>query len=258
MELTIRIGDGTMAFAARQPLGMVSYEEYDANPGISAAANLRQAATDSKLMKHKGGKALVLVDTIPLIIPKEEFSKETVDKCYRQISTVGNGYYIATSEADQLGVVVAFAVNNDLRTVVGDNFKQFMFMPLIQPTLSYLQRVAFNGKRRKMYAYTHDGRLDIIAIQQGRLRFYNRYDIKSCNDAIYFVLNVWKQIGCNQTEDEIQLICEGDQCQQLADGLRRYVANVSKMELSPDLKGLKVDGDENLPFDLMTLYSTLV
>ena len=50
MRLTIRISTNALSFSAQQADGTIAYEPYHVKSGVSIAANLRQAFSESGLL----------------------------------------------------------------------------------------------------------------------------------------------------------------------------------------------------------------
>ena len=82
MRLTIRISTNALSFSAQQADGTIAYEPYHVKSGVSIAANLRQAFSESELLASGYKSVLVLMDAPVLLIPIEEYRQETVEVLY--------------------------------------------------------------------------------------------------------------------------------------------------------------------------------
>ena len=260
-RITIRMGQSTMSFALSEgpKNSQIDYEEYDINGSISQAANLREAFKNSRLLAHPAtDRAQAIVDTPVMIVPVEEFSTNQAPVLYRHtFSSSLEGTQIVWSVIPQLNAVAVFTVNKDLRTVVEDHFDDVKWSHVCIPVWTHLYRRSFTGQRRKVYAYFHERRMDLLSFQQNRFRFANSYDASHKADAVYFVLNVWKQLGFSQHEDELYMVGDIPDRDLLQDELHQYVRNVYVINPSADFNRSAASKTPGMPYDLMAMYPTV-
>jgi hypothetical protein len=151
-----------------------------------------------------------------------------------------------------LNAVAVFALNKDLKMVLDDNFAEVKLMTALTPVWKYLHRRSFTGVRNKLYGYLHDQKLDIFAFHQNRFKFYNQFDVTRQQDALYFLLYVWKQLLLSAEQDELHLV--GD-TEGLVDELRKYLLNVYAINPSADFNRAPATKIKGMPFDLITLFT---
>lgn len=255
MHLTIRIGTGHLAFAERHADGTMAYEPYHVKSGVSMAANLRQAFTDSPLLAAGHKSALVMMDSPVLLIPIEEYSEQTVDTLYTAAYKDDRSHVVLHSVIPDVSAVAAFSMNKDLRLVLDDNFDQVAIIPMMQPVWKWLYRRSFSGTRRKLYAYLHERHMELCAFRQNRFSFCNTFDAAQGPDAAYYLLSAWQQMGMKAHDDELHIIGTDTGKDSLVALAGEYVRNVlltKPAEAFPELQG---KAPENMPFDLLTLYA---
>lgn len=163
-RLTIRVSKNTLSFSVvdREAEHQLIYEPYTVKSGVSIAANLRQAFSESDLLQRGYTKVRVYIDSPILLVPIEEFHEEDLPVLYQHAFTGHNGDVILHKVQPNLNVVAVFPINKDLKMVVEDNFKDVRFTPIMQPIWNYLHQRSFTGIHRKLYAYFHDKKVDIL------------------------------------------------------------------------------------------------
>lgn len=255
-RLTIRVSRFSMSFsvADAQAENQVRYEPYALRTGVSAAANLREAFSTSSLLAAGHDRVRLMADAQVMVVPAEEFREDCAETLYRHTFTaIGNGA-VVHSVIPELNAVAVFAVDRDLRLVLGDHFSDVRVMPVSQPVWTHLYKRSFAGPWRKVYGYFHDRRLDIMSFQKGRFRFVNTFDAGSAHDALYFLMYVWKQLAMDAERDEMYIVGNAPEGDWLLQQLRSFLKKAYVINPSADFNRAPVTRVRDLPYDLMTLY----
>ena len=88
-RLTIRVSKNTLSFSVvdREAEHQLIYEPYTVKSGVSIAANLRQAFSESDLLQRGYTKVRVYIDSPILLVPIEEFHEEDLPVLYQHAFT---------------------------------------------------------------------------------------------------------------------------------------------------------------------------
>ena len=255
-RMTIRVSKGSLAFAIADKAAkeQIVYRPYTAKSGVSMAANLREAFKTSDLLQRDTYRAQLLVDSPSLLIPIEEYEEGHGDTLYQHSFPDTEGCYVESRILPDLNAVALFAVNKDLRLVVDDHYKDVKVLPLMQPVWSYLHHRNFIGTRRKLYAHFHDHRLEVFSFERNRFVFCNSFPAKHTQDAVYFILFVWKQLALDQLKDELYLSGAIVDHGQLTAALQQHVKKVSTINPGADFNRAPMTAIRGIPFDLLALY----
>lgn len=241
-ELTISIGRGTLSFSSTRPgdgARTISHEPYVVKSGISMAANLREAFRTSALLAANYRQARVEVDTPVLLVPAQVYDQATSPELFAYTFPRQAHHAVLSQPVDELGVVVLFGLNKDLKQVIEDRFQQVCFVNALTDVWLQLHRHSLAGVRSRLYAYFHAGWLDIFSFSKKRFKFANQFEAANADDALYYLLYVWKQLMLKPEHDELFLLGKlprptddnaGEEW--LTDELRRYVGRVGT--ISPD------------------------
>ena len=244
-----------MAFSTVGDDGNVCYEPYQLNSSISMAANLREALQTAPLLEKTYGSILVMVDSPVMMVPVDLFHEDQQQELYRHAFTGQEQQVVVNAVLPDLHCVALFSVGRDFRTVVVDRWPQARFMPAITPVWHHLHQRSYTGPRAKLYAYFHDKHMEVFSFGQHRFKFCNSFAFNQTDDALFYLLSVWKQLSMAADRDELYLTGEipagDDGLQQKA---QQYVKRVYVINPVGEFNRAAVTQIHGMPYDLITLY----
>ena len=265
-RLTIRVGRNTLSFsyqAGQNP--EIAYEPYVVRSGVSMAANLREAFKTSDILLTLSSdqgtqpwsplRTRVALDTDVMLVPIEHFDESDMQTMHAHTFPGSSHDAVCYDALPDLNAVAVFAVNRDLRLVLNDHFPDVRLMPVMGPVWRHLHQRSFTGRRQKLYAYFHEQRMEVFAFRQNRFKFCNVFEASRSNDALYFLLYVWKQLQLQPEQDELHIVGDIPGEQDMISTLRRYVQNVYLINAAADFNNHPVTEIKDMPYDLMTLYA---
>ena len=255
-RLTIRISDHTLSFSVvdREAEHQVIYEPYTLKSGVSMAANLRQAFKESALLQRGYTKVRIFLDAPLLIVPIEQFKEEEMELFYNHAFTGHQGDALLYRVQATMNAVTIFPINKDLKLVIEDHFQDVRFTPIMQPMWNHLYQRSFTSIHRKLYAYFHNGKIDIFCFDKNRFKFSNVFDAPHPKDALYFILYVWKQLGLDQHQDELHLIGDMNDKEWLLYNTKLYVKKVFTINPAAEFNRAPLTEIKGIPFDMLALY----
>ena len=255
-RLTIRIGNHTLSFSALDTAchNNIVYEPYTVRSGISMAANLREAFKGIGLHSNGWQRAMVLTDSPVLMIPIEEYNEKTTEALYRHAIIGHDNETVLSTVLPTLNAVAVYSINKDLKLVIDDHFSDVRFTHVCAPVWNHLYKRSFTGVRKKLYAYFHDKKIDVFSFQQNRFKFTNSFNTNLAPDAVYFILNVWKQLAFDNRRDELHLVGELPEREELTKELGSFIQNVYVINPKAEFNRAPITEIKNLPYDLMTYF----
>ena len=255
-RVTLRLTGNTMSFAIvdEQAINGLIYEPYVVKSGMSTAANLREAFTESQLLSKGFQRAQVLIDTPVMLVPLEEFNADDAETLYRYTFTGHKNEELLNTILPTQNAVAVYPINKDVKLVLTDHFKDIRIMPLMQPVWNYLHKRSFVGTKKKLFAYVRGKQMDVFSFSQNRFRFCNRYEVVNDNDAAYFMLYVWKHLGFDVHEDELHLCGHLPDREMLTTSLKEYIQKVFVINPAAEFNRAPITKIKDLPFDMMTLF----
>ena len=128
------------------------------------------------------------------------------------------------------------------------------FIALMRPVWMYLHRRSFVSNRRKLYAHFHDGKMEAFSFERNRFVFSNQYPIKERQDAVFFLLFIWKQLAMDQRADELYLSGNIREKEELTAMLQKYLSKVTFINPKADFNRAAITDIKGIPLDMVTLY----
>lgn len=256
-RLVIRVSRYALSFSTVNPEAEgspVVYEPYNVRSGISVAANLREAIKTADLPRQAYQRVLVMVDAPVQMVPVDLFDETESRLLYSHAcSGLGNDVIMHNVLPD-LNAVALFAVNKDLKLVIDDNFPGATFMCAVSPVWRYLHQRSFVGARNKLYGYFHDRRLEVFGFRQRRFKYCNSFEAANAQDALYYLMNVWKQMMLKPEHDELHIVGDIPEQDRMLDELRQFLQRAYIINPSGDFNRAPVTQIKGMPYDLMTFY----
>ena len=263
-RLVIRISRDHLSFSTADASEVI-YENYPLNSSISMAANLREALRTLPLLENSFGRVLVMVDSPTLMVPTNHFAEEDSEMLYRYTFTNVEQHLVLHTVLPDLNAVVLFAVQKDLYSVIANHFSMaepnadtrsegVSYSPAVAPVWRHLHQRSYTGQRQKLYGYFHGRKMEVFSFQQNRFKFCNSYAVSNPNDALYYLLAVWKQLSMEAEHDELHLAGDIPEREQLMEEAQKFVKRVFYINPSGEFNRAPVTRIQGMPYDLMTLY----
>lgn len=257
MSITIRTSANSLSFALRngESESDIVYEPYKMKPGIAPAANLRRAFIESPLLAMGHKRAVVLMDTPVVLIPTEEFDEQTAAQLYHHVNTQHEADDVVCAEVPQLNATAAFAVGRDFQVVLRDHFDDISLLPLMLPVWSRFFNESHDALHRRLFCYMHDSKIDLTAFRRDRFCFSSSTKVTFAEDAVYFVMNAWKQLGMKQESDILVVAGIMPGRDNMLAELGKFIGNITCLDNWDSAGGESQAKEVQLPFDLKLLYN---
>lgn len=256
LRLTIRFSRNNMAFTVGDPQenGMLVYEPYEMNMGISVAANLREAFKVSELLQSGYKRLLAEIDTPVMLMPIDDFGTQDIETLYHHTYHRQGNEEILSSILPDLNAIAVFAINKDLKLVIDDHFKDIRIQPLMQSVWTHLYRRSYAGPRRKLYAYFHEKRMEVFSFQQNRFRFSNSYEATNEHDALYYLLYIWKLTGMDVEKDELYIVGDIPYQDWLIEKVKQHLKFCRVINQEVYFNNSQLAKRTDIPYDMKTIY----
>ena len=256
-KMTIRIGRNSLSFTmldATDTERPIIYEPYIVKGGISMAANLREAFKTASLTATDVQRVQVLLDTPSMLVPIEQFEEEEMEMLFNHAFPAGQEPRVMLHNVlPDLKAVCLFAISKDLRGVICDRYDDVQFIHAMAPVWHHLHQRSFTGHRNKLYGCFHDRQLDVFCFQQNRFKFCNSFEASHAHDAVYFILNVWKQLRLEAEHDELHIVGDIPEQEWMITELKKYLHKTYVINPAADFLQAPATKIKDMPYDLMTL-----
>ena len=230
-KIVMRIGQGALSVAALDASShILDYAVHNMKSGISTAANLREAFNNVSLLSRTYARADVMLSSPTMLIPYDEFHEEEAATLYDHTFSGYDRSAKICSRMSDLSAVAVCSVEKDVQTVIADHFENVRLLPVCLPVWQHLHQQGHEQTRQRLYAYFHDSMMDVFCFSQHRLKFCNAFHTTQAQDALYFLLYAFSQLGLKGERDAISVIGSMPQKKWLIERLRTYVVEVAAPE----------------------------
>lgn len=254
--LSIRLSADGFSFSIYDPTEKASiiHTAYRIEPNISLTANVKQAWAKNEFLKLPFKRVNLLIDTPRYTtVPLELFEEAQAETIYYHNHPRNLSEVVSYNILNRSNCVILFSIDKSTYNLLYEYFPQARLYATVCPVIEYLCDRSRLGNNRKLYAYIQKKHIDILAFERGKLLFANTFPNRGNADCIYFILNVWKQIGLEQEIDELYLTGTPNDKENFTDELRKYVKIVSFMP--PIATYSRTDNQEpdEVPYDIQAL-----
>lgn len=254
-QLLIRISDNSLSFAMN--LGGeegICFEPYEVKSGISMAANLREAFKTSDLLRRACQKATVILDSPTMLVPLEDFQAEEMEQQFRFVYPSCEDKSIEMSVIPAVKNMAIYAISKDLKNVLNDHFEEVRIKPLMASVWDFFLKRSFGSNSKKLYAYFHDGKVELCSFNRTRVAFANCFEAENIPNSLYFILGAWKQIGGQAMMDDLYLSGKIDEREELTEELKQFLARVFYINPSADFNRAPATQILNFPLDMILQF----
>ena len=256
-RLVIRISRHSLAMAVQDIDDMsvpLAYTPYTIKGTMSITANLREAMKTLEIFSRDYTKVMVMVDTPQLVVPLDVYKESDSTLLYTHCYPDTGNSIVKDDIIGDINVAVLYSIPKDIHTVISDRYPSATFFNASTPVWHYLFKRSFSGGRKKLYAYFHDQSMEIFGYGQNRFRFCNTFTLDNSHDALYFILNVWKQQSMDEQKDEFHFVGEVPEQQWLETELKGYIKNVYFINPVTDFNRSTIAQIPTIPYDMMTYF----
>lgn len=256
-RLVIRVSRHSLAIAVQDIDDMsvpLDFTPYSIKGTMSITANLREAMKTLEIFSCDYAKVMVMIDTPQLVVPLDLYKESDATLLYtHSYPDTGNAIVKDVIMGD-INVAVLYSIPKDINTVISDRYPSATFFNASTPVWRYLFKRSFSGGRRKLYAYFHDQAMELFGYGQNRFKFCNTFHLDNSHDALYFILNVWKQQLMDEQKDELHIVGEVPERQWMETELKGYIKNVYHISPVTDFNRSPIAQIPSLPYDMMTYF----
>jgi len=135
-------------------------------------------------------------------------------------------------ENGQEDKVLLYSVDNEIYEFCSRSFIDPHFYSHIMPQMILWEQDSIKRNSVvQMYVASHEKMIDVCCFRQGDLLMVNSFDVNQSEDALYYILYVWKQLGLSQEKDLIFIHGKPDVSNRMIELLRTYLRNVNPVEV---------------------------
>lgn len=231
--MSIRIvADGFSFVITDAHSGDVCCRECYARENEPLSRTLVRKAVQSEACQYRLERVSVVIDSNSVCVPSEEFRPEDLQRHYALVygDVDFKQHMLCYCVLPDLQVVEVFTVPADICAVVSKLWPDATYTNscsvVLNHTASFCRQHSPEGN--VLFAYLEGRQFFVHSISQGQLRYTNHFHVDEKQNALFFLLSVWKELSLDVFHDTCYL-GGSSFAQQLADEARAYLRNVKWM-----------------------------
>ena len=255
--LSIRLSTDGFSFSIYNPISGndLYHRTYPVNTQRSMAANVKAFLGATEELKHSFKHVNILIHSSRYtIVPLELFEDEHMETLFYQNVKESKNEIVLCNILGKSNSVILFSLDKLTHLLLSEHFTSARFFASISPQIEYLTIKSRQGNTCKMYINIHQGDMDAICLNKGKLLLVNTFPSPNANDIVYYTLNIWKQLDYDQTRDELHLTGNNDRKKEITKELQKYISHVYSINPHAEFSGSESNVRiEDIPFDIQSL-----
>jgi hypothetical protein len=151
-----------------------------------------------------------------------------------------------------IGATVIHAMDEGLYEFFHRSFPEAVYIHHTAPLLVYFNERIRTVNAGRMIVNLNQGGIDVLCFRHDTFELGNHFAINQIDDAVYYILFVWKQLKYDQMKDFIYIAGQSGGKKQLMDALKEYIHNIIPANIVPTAHFERVDTG-SIPFELASL-----
>ena len=254
--LSIRLSTDGFSFSIYNPIhdSSLIYLPQPMNMDLPVAANIRELLK-SDILQYPYKRVNVLqVSKRFTLYPFELLeNEEHYDPFFHYNHPKKENEVVLCNELIKANMKILFGMDQTGWQLLSEHFPKARFYSQSSPLIEYFVAKCRLGNSKKMYVYVRGNSLDVFCFDRGRLLLANSFAGNHVEDAIYYLLYIWKQLDYAQERDELHLVGTFHDKEKLIAGLRRFIRQLFIINPKSEFNHPALTRIEDIPFDLQTL-----
>ena len=243
--LSIRLSADGFSFSIHHPQdeGDFFCASFPVNVSYSMTANIRKMIQAIEELKHPYGLTNILVDTPRFTpIPFDLYEDEQAEDFFYHNFQHADNEIVLCNILGKSNVTLLFGMDKHAHQLICEQFPNARIFACTSPLTEYFSQQSKTNNHRSLYALFHPSRMEVFALDKGKLLLINSFNSKQTSDHIYYLLYVWQQLGYSQEKDSLYLAGEVESKDVLLAELKRFLRQVdflpTQSTLSFDIQSL--------------------
>lgn len=245
--LSIRLSADGFSFSIHPPQkeAEVFLASYPVNVSYSMTANLKKMLQATEELKYTYGQTNILIDTQRFTpVPFDLFEDEQTEQLFYQNFQRTDNETVLCNILGKSNIALIFGMDKHTHQLINESFPHARIFACASPLTEYFTCQSREANNRRLYVLFHPNRMEVFALDKGKLLLINSFNSKHTSDHIYYLLYVWQQLGYSQEKDQLFLTGEVESKDALLAELKRFLRQVEFLPTQP-----------TLPFDIQSLMT---
>jgi hypothetical protein len=252
--LTIYIHPDKFSFSLYNPVEDSSYfyREISGEKQTDAFSNLKNTFFENEFFSYAFRKIRIINHTpvftyIPSIIYEEKHKKDYMKFLFSKNTERTLSHSLSTA-----GITILHCLPETVYDFFVRSFFNPEFIHHTAPTIAYFRDRSNRVNAKQMIVNKNGQEMDIFCFERGTLLLGNHFTSNHAQDAVYYILFVWKQLAFDQLKDYLHIVGDVTSKKELLEQLKSYIHNVLPINIVPEAHFAQID-TRDIPFELAAL-----
>ncbi|MDR3060952.1 MAG: DUF3822 family protein [Dysgonamonadaceae bacterium] len=228
------------------------YYEIPVNRDSDAFSSFKRFFFDNPFLTSSFRKIYILngypeFTFVPELLYKEDEAKSFVE--YNFVDSTGK---ILSQKLHYPEMVVIHKLPEEIYRFLNRSFVDARFIHRISSLITYYQFKMKEVIASQLIVNLRDKRLDVLCFSRGNFIFCNCFEINRLQDAVYYVLFIWKQLKLDQIKDYIYVAGDKYEKVKLMKEIVSYIHHVIPVNFPATAYFQEVD-IQNIPLEFTCL-----
>lgn len=185
------------------------------------------------------------------VVPEPLFEEERKEELFRFNSSSTDQHCLTNVLKEEESRLI-FGIYEEIYQFCSRTLVRSDFIHHLTPQLWLWKKQSQASAGRQMFVVLHARMLDIACYDRGNLLFVNSFAADQAEDALYYILYVWRQVGFDQLQDALYIYGNSLRRTKITAVLRTYVHSIHTLQI-PSEAYLMGTGVFQASFDLIAL-----
>ena len=229
-DISIRLRPNGISFSICEKTGKELFSNTIDVNNRSETDAIRETILSSGILEKTYNKVTIVVPS-PLfaLFPEEVFDPKQIEFYYKSIVEIPNGKHLLFQHLKEFGMFLLFAVEEELYDFL---VRSFIHPEIEHHLLSLLYSLEAHSSSREgnaLYVAYDTQLLSLILFKKNRFHAASVFECTTQNDALYYILSMWRQFKYNQLDDTLYIIGEGTFQDELFGEASLYVRQAERL-----------------------------
>jgi len=230
--LTIEVHPEQFSFSLYNPIENSSYfyHRIEKSKQEDAFSSFQSFFFDNELLTLSFRKIFVINYTsvftyVPTLIFDEKDKNQHLDFIFSEVSGK-----VLHQNLQRSGITIIHEIPVEIYDFFQRSFVNAQFVHHTAVLITYFQEKGHLSNGNRMIVNKQKNGIDILCFSRDSLLLGNHFPSSGINDAVYYILFIWKQLKFNQMKDFIYIA--GD-VKELMEPLKKYIHNIIPVSITP-------------------------
>jgi len=231
LYLSVKISDSNVSCSVFDPLRKIilALETWNLpnNEGyFEMTENLNKIIEGSAVLKKTFGKTFLLLDNaVYTLVPEKIFVASDAKKYLDLVHTFDSNDKVNVDNINAISVKNIYLLPAELDNVAKKIFKNYEIKHT--STILINSVLSADNKNEMVLIFFTKMRIDIVVAKKEKLLFCNSFVFTSAEDMIYYILNVYKQLGLDTSIAPVMLAGDIEKKSNAYQIIFKYIRNIT-------------------------------